>query len=181
MHRYHITIACFVKLELVPLCEMLVALALWFARSFITCAGRLGGISATIAAAETLTLRGYDLAALVVPDAAASSGAGEQGSGSCLGSGSRQGAEASAGFGNAAALAAHFRGRVPVLAVPPCAPPAAGGAPGGSAGGPDAELAAWLQLTGPFFDGLLARLSAWHQARVARLRELGPAAASAIW
>ncbi len=92
-----------------------------------------------------------------------------------------QAAEASAGFGNAAAVAAHFRGRVPVLAVPPCAPPVAGGTLGAAAGGPDEELAAWLQLSGLFFDGLLARLCAWHQARVARLRELGPAAASAIW
>ena len=146
--------------------------------SLIACAGRLGGISATIAAAETLTLRGYDVAAIVMPDAAAPSGTGELGPG--IGSESRQAAEAGAGFGNAAALAAHFGGRVPVLAVPPCAPPAEGTS-GGAPRGPDPELAAWLWLTRPFFDGLLARLSAWHQARVARLRELGPAAASAIW
>ena len=161
------------------LCRVLVAHVLGGVISLIARAGRLGGISATIAAAEMLTLRGYDLAAVVMPDAAAPSGTGELGPG--LGSESRQAAEAGAGFGNADALAAHFGGRVPVLAVPPCAPPADRVALGAAAGEPDPELAAWLRQTQPFFDGLLGRLSAWHQARVARLRELGPAAASAIW
>ena len=169
---------CLICPVLAFLCGFLVAQVLGGGVMRLTaCAGRLGGISATIAAAEALTLRGYDVAAVVMPDATPS-GTGELGPG--LGSGARQAAEAGAGFGNAAALAAHFGGGVPVLAVPPCAPPAEGTS-GGAPGGPDPELAAWLRLTRPFFDGLLARLSAWHQARVARLRELGPAAASAIW
>ena len=60
--------------------------------------GRLGGISSTVSAQETLALRGYDTAALVL-----------------LGD----------GLGNAAALRRHFGAGLPVLSLPECPPPPA--------------------------------------------------------
>lgn len=61
--------------------------------------GRLGGISTTIAAAEALLLRGYDLAAVALMD--------------------------DPGLANWKYLREHFGGRLPVMTLPPCtAPPA---------------------------------------------------------
>ena len=57
---------------------------------------RLGGISATIAAAECLLLRGYDTAVVAI--------VGDS-------------------LGNGAALRAHFGPRLPVIALPACRPP----------------------------------------------------------
>ncbi|KAK9811108.1 hypothetical protein WJX73_003299 [Symbiochloris irregularis] len=118
--------------------------------------GRLGGISATISAYESLQMRGLPPVAVA------------------LMAHQHEGTDSS---DNAAALMRHFGAGVPVVALPYCAPPAASA----GSGTVDDELATWLQKAhGPLTE-LLDLLHAAHQQRVGRLSSLAQGTLQHIW
>lgn len=127
---------------------------------------RLGGISATISAYESLLLRGYDVEAVV------------------LMSDDR--------LGNAAAISQHFEraahqlGRTTnIVSLPLCLPPS-GPPPAAQQQDPeavhlDSELLSWLQQSGPHFQQLLQHLKARHQQRLLQLQTAEARAKSTVW
>jgi dethiobiotin synthetase/adenosylmethionine--8-amino-7-oxononanoate aminotransferase len=126
--------------------------------------GRLGGISATLAAYESLAARGYDVPAVALMEPP----------GGLL--------------GNAAALRRYLDPSTAVLAFPECAPPPEGGRGGGGGGaaapgggGIDASLAAWLRGTRGQFDELLQLVRTHHAARLGALRAAAGEAREALW
>jgi dethiobiotin synthetase/adenosylmethionine--8-amino-7-oxononanoate aminotransferase len=136
---------------------------------------RLGGISATLCAYESLALRGHDVAAVVLLER-------EEGGG---GSGGEKNADLS--LGNAAALraaladaAAHRMGEsLPVLTLPPVPPPGEGADPAAAA--VDAGVRAWLREAGPRLRALLAEVDASHARRLRDLRTSAARASACVW
>ena len=125
--------------------------------------GRLGGISATLSAYDSLALRGHQVPLVVLMDGSAS-GSGRAGA-------------------NTAAIRAHLRGKAEVLAFPVCEPPPPpeAGQQGGQQGGIDASLAAWLEASAPQFDRLLQLAGEAHEARLARLQAAAGDARRVLW
>jgi bifunctional dethiobiotin synthetase / adenosylmethionine---8-amino-7-oxononanoate aminotransferase len=132
--------------------------------------GRLGGISATIAAFEALVSRGYDVHAVALLD-------------------SRREDEGEELLGNAEAVRKYLseslgRPEVPVVGLPPLPPPPPPqqqqqqqAANDGTAG-----LEAWYaQHAGGAFAGLLATLRAREEARRERLAAMPQRAAEVFW
>ncbi|KAL4451869.1 hypothetical protein ABPG75_007531 [Micractinium tetrahymenae] len=128
--------------------------------------GRLGGISATLAAHDALSLRGHSVPLVVLME------------------GPERGR-----LGNAAAIQKHLRGRATVLSFPECLPPpaAAAGAAGSAAQQAqqaqqiDANLAAWLEQSAPQFDALLGLAAAAHAERVRQLAAAAGEARGMLW
>ncbi|KAK9837714.1 hypothetical protein WJX74_003664 [Apatococcus lobatus] len=119
--------------------------------------GRLGGISATLSAQDSLNLRGHTTAAVVVSEVD--------------------------GLDNSSALRRHLGTsplghQVPVLELPalPQAPTRGSDTPA-----VDAALQAWLGASAAQFDSLLHLLHDSHAQRVAKLQRSAQAAADTIW
>ncbi|KAK9815939.1 hypothetical protein WJX72_012312 [[Myrmecia] bisecta] len=120
--------------------------------------GRLGGISATISAHESLLLRGYDTSVVVLM-------------------------ESSPLHQNARALGSHFGPRMLIVSLPACPEPPEGPEPTGAGGASvvDANLQQWIDSTRPQFDEILAHLQQQHQQRVAQLASAADAAQAQLW
>jgi dethiobiotin synthetase/adenosylmethionine--8-amino-7-oxononanoate aminotransferase len=114
---------------------------------------RLGGVSATLAALESLRHRGHAPVAAV---AVVGTGAGLP-------------------AGHAAALRAHAG--APVFELPPCPPPP----PGWEGDGVDPGLQAWLAAAAPELAALLAATAGAADAATAALRSLPARAAAVTW
>jgi len=133
---------------------------------------RLGGVSATLAAAEFLALRGHGppgAVVLVEPEGGLPPGhvaALEQ---------------HLARLGVAGGGAADPGGCAPprLFILPPCGPPPAAAA--ALASSPDPALLAWLDDARPGLVALVDDLLARHAARVAGLARLAPASAAKLW
>lgn len=123
--------------------------------------GRLGGISATLSAYDSLVLRGHSVPLVVLMDGSAS-GSGQAGA-------------------NTAALQRHLRGRAAVLSFPVCEPPPAAEQLGGQQGAVDASLAAWLEASAPQFDRMVQLAGQAHQARVSQLQAAAGDARRMLW
>lgn len=115
---------------------------------------RLGGISATISALESLQLRGIDTAAVVL---------------------------AGGSLDNGAAISKHLRGSVPVFNLPACTKPIDGADGASQVDGVDANLAAWLKEAAPQLDALLDTLLTSHSKRVDRLGSMSSEARRLLW
>lgn len=122
--------------------------------------GRLGGISATLSAYDSLVLRGHSVPLVVLMDGN-SSGSGQAGA-------------------NTAAIQRHLRGKAAVLSFPVCEPPPAG-QPGGQQGEIDASLAAWLEASAPQFDRLVHLAKEAHHARLSQLQAAAGDARRMLW
>ena len=141
--------------------------------------GRLGGISATLSALDSLLLRGYDVPLVVLMDDSGS---------------------------NQEAMQQHVGRRAQVLAFPVCRdPPAGAGAgasqaaswqhyqqhheqqqqqqllPGAGLQPPDANLQAWLDSTRPQFDQLLTTVQQHHATRLAALQAAAAEGRQILW
>ena len=129
---------------------------------------RLGGVSATLAAADSLALRGYDVPAVALladADAAA-----------------LRNDDAIARHLRAAARACSPGGPMPTVHVLPSPPPPPPNALAAGERGIADPLRRWLEVeVAPGFDGLLQALLAAHTARLRGLREAGPEAARLLW
>eukprot|EP00208_Stichococcus_sp_RCC1054_P000920 CAMPEP_0206139432 /NCGR_PEP_ID=MMETSP1473-20131121/6079_1 /ASSEMBLY_ACC=CAM_ASM_001109 /TAXON_ID=1461547 /ORGANISM="Stichococcus sp, Strain RCC1054" /LENGTH=768 /DNA_ID=CAMNT_0053533229 /DNA_START=85 /DNA_END=2388 /DNA_ORIENTATION=- len=117
--------------------------------------GRLGGISATIAAFEVLRSRGYDVPAVLLMD---------------YGGGAR------------AALYRHLSDRVgappvEVVSFPVCPPPETKR----DKSRLDPQLKAWLDETRGTFDDVALHLRQWHRQRVSQLSSAAAAARRDLW
>ncbi len=112
-------------------------------------------MSTTLSALDTLALRGYDVAAVVLLDCAE-------------------------GLDNAAAIGAHLPPDTPLVALPPLPPPAAGAAPGGGDGVP-AHVAQWLDACAPHFARLADTLRGAHAARLRELAAAPARARATLW
>ncbi|KAL6751462.1 pyridoxal phosphate-dependent transferase [Haematococcus lacustris] len=169
---------------------------------------RLGGISCTISAYESLLLRGYDVEAILFIDPLLGAGPRSYGT-EAPGPSQAETQDLPQRLGNAAAVQQHLQqasihrlGSAPalVLELPGCpAPPAeaaqqqisseAGGEEGGRRrevealmqAGLDASLALWLQDTAPAFDSLLTSLQDRHHSRLAELRGSASRGAACLW
>ena len=120
--------------------------------------GRLGGISATLAAYDALALRGHEVPLVVLMD--------------------------DGSLANSAAIQRHLRGRAHVLAFPVCQPPPAAAAPQQQQLGPpgvDANLAAWLAASAPQFDELARLAAAAHAQRLGALQAAAGDAKRMLW
>lgn len=139
---------------------------------------RLGGISSTLCAYESLLLRGHQTVALAMTD---------DGPGGGLGN-------ADAVALNLAGAAAHRLGaELPVVRLPQCAPPpppakslGSGSSGNVSSSGSasqeiDRELAAWLAASAPAFDSLLQLLLQDHERRLTGLRSAPRSAMAGVW
>jgi dethiobiotin synthetase/adenosylmethionine--8-amino-7-oxononanoate aminotransferase len=141
---------------------------------------RLGGISATLCAYESLMLRGHDVAAVVLLEREGEEGAEAAASGT---------SSSSPSLGNAAALrhalsdaAAHRLGEpLPVLTLPPVPPPPPAEGDEGASAAVDAGVRAWLREASPRLRALLARLDALHAKRLDDLRTSAQRASACVW
>jgi bifunctional dethiobiotin synthetase / adenosylmethionine---8-amino-7-oxononanoate aminotransferase len=134
---------------------------------------RLGGVSATLAAAEALALRGHGppgAVALVQP-----AGGLPPGHVAAL-------ERHLAALARAAGGAADPGGCAPprLFVLPPCGP-APPRTDGGAGTTPDPALAAWLAAARPELGALVDDLLARHARRVEGLRSLAPDTAAALW
>ncbi|CAG9462769.1 unnamed protein product [Pedinophyceae sp. YPF-701] len=113
--------------------------------------GRLGGISLTLSSVESLHSRGYDIAAVVVPEAP--------------------------GGVNSEAIRANLRGSgTTVVPLPSC--PEAADAPSAFE---DPALQEWLAQTDGTMKDLAAYLLSWHSTRETRRAVLPDEAARVLW
>ncbi|EFN56014.1 hypothetical protein CHLNCDRAFT_145418 [Chlorella variabilis] len=120
--------------------------------------GRLGGISATLSAYDSLALRGHQVPLVVLMD--------------------------DGRLDNARAIQRHLGSKASVLAFPVCQPPPAASSSqqaAAASGGVDAELAAWLSTSRPQFDALLAAAGDAHQRRLDGLHSAAGDARSMLW
>eukprot|EP00887_Chlorella_sp_A99_P001840 scaffold19.g1840.t1 len=130
--------------------------------------GRLGGISATLTALDSLRLRGYDVPLVVLMDDSGS---------------------------NQHAIQAHAGEGTRVLAFPRCADPAPADAaaaaaaaeqraarvPHAALAAPDSALQAWLDASAPLFDRLLGAVQQAHAARLAALHDAASEGLRTLW
>ena len=131
-------------------CDLLRALRL---PALLVGDGRLGGISATLCAHETLVARGYDVPLVALLDA-------------------------DPGLGNAAAIQRHLGPRSRVLALPLCPPPPPHGQQQQHL---DASLVSWLEHSRPRFAEAADLLREWHATRLAALRGMAGEARRTLW
>jgi dethiobiotin synthetase/adenosylmethionine--8-amino-7-oxononanoate aminotransferase len=133
---------------------------------------RLGGVSATLAAAEFLAVRGHGPPGAVVLVEPA--GGLPPGHLAAL-------EQHLAALGVAGGGAADPGGTVPprLFVLPPCGPPPAGG--GTDHLTADPALRAWLADAAPALAALVDDLTSRHAARVAGLARLAPATAAKLW
>ena len=123
--------------------------------------GRLGGISATLAAYDSLALRGHQVPLVVLMD--------------------------DGQLENAEAIRQQLRGAASVLAFPVCQPPpppAGGNAPQTQQQEQqqiDASLAEWLAASAPQFDALLWLASQAHRDRLDKLAAAAGDARRMLW
>ena len=130
--------------------------------------GRLGGISATLAAYDCLALRGHQVPLVVLM-------AGDS-------DGTKQ-------LGNAAAIQKYLQGRAQVLEFPLCLPPCVEGAAGAGqplkqhqhAPGIDANMVSWLAESTPQFDRMLLAAREAHELRVGGLVAAAGDARRMLW
>jgi dethiobiotin synthetase/adenosylmethionine--8-amino-7-oxononanoate aminotransferase len=146
---------------------------------------RLGGISATLTAYESLLLRGYDVAAIVLMRSG-------QASASAFYSPAQNLDNHKAIEDNLREAAAHrFGSPLPVFSLPACKPPppiptgvgAGAGIGGTTVGGRllDESLLEWLDQSKFDFDHLLLELRGEAGRRLEGLREAAGAAARHVW
>jgi dethiobiotin synthetase/adenosylmethionine--8-amino-7-oxononanoate aminotransferase len=131
-------------------CEALRALSL---PGLLVGDGRLGGISATLAAYDALVLRGHAVPLVALME--------------------------DGRLDNAKAIQRHLGSKARVLAFPMCPPPPEAAPP--AAGGIDASLAAWLRDSRPQFDALLCATCDAHAARLAGLHAAADEARATLW
>lgn len=125
---------------------------------------RLGGISATLSAYDSLLLRGYDVAAVVAlanPEPPPG---------------------ANIALDNEHVISAHIRDGpatpgAQLFTLPPAPEPCSHG----SGTADDPALDAWLTAASPVLHQLRSHLAEWHSARRARLLQLGNTARSVLW
>ena len=118
--------------------------------------GNLGGISTTLASLDVLSMRGYDVVAVVVADGGA-------------------------GLGNSDAIgryAATYHG-CPTFRLPRVPERRVVG--GGATAGSGEEIFEWMDEGAKTFDALLGRLVRWHDARIAKLRGAADEAREILW
>lgn len=162
-HRPYRTRSVLLPLSRLPLhpspcrvqCDLLRALRL---PGVLVGDGRLGGISATLSAYDSLALRGHQVPLVVLMD--------------------------DGRLDNARAIQRHLGSKASVLAFPVCQPPPAASSSqqaAAASGGVDAELAAWLSTSRPQFDALLAAAGDAHQRRLDGLHSAAGDARSMLW
>jgi bifunctional dethiobiotin synthetase / adenosylmethionine---8-amino-7-oxononanoate aminotransferase len=121
--------------------------------------GRLGGISSTLCALDSLMLRGHSVPIVALMEPAA-------------------------GLDNSRAIERHVGPDVRVLAFPPCPPPPPPQQqqPSRDQGSPlDSALISWLESTAPQFDVLLHTVRDHHGARLRRLDSAADDALHTLW
>ena len=157
---------------------------------------RLGGISATIAAYESLLQRGYDVAAIAGLETAGSPGSSQLEWGLEIAAAARN----SEDLDNMAVIEQHVADSpcrpppgvftLPHCQPPPPPPPSQQSEKDGQAGAGssdevdkkvDRHLDKWLQEASPAVSALHEHLLAWHQQRRQRLEGLSSAARDAVW
>ncbi|GAX82652.1 hypothetical protein CEUSTIGMA_g10078.t1 [Chlamydomonas eustigma] len=143
---------------------------------------RLGGISATISAYESLTLRGYDVDLIVFMDGKRDQQLLRDGS-------SAAGEDQMPPLGvNAAAVKEHMDRTIHrmgsiahVVSIPNCQPAPTHMDKDNKAMCLDPYLSAWLEDTSSIFDRMLKMLTQKHAARLSRLRALSETATNQLW
>lgn len=120
---------------------------------------RLGGVSATLCAAEALVARGYDLVAVALPGAQPTAG------------GDSIGGERADALATAAQLAPHLPAGVPLIHLPPL-----------PVVGDDGDSAAlWLRAAEGGAAAVASALRCAHSARLAELRSAPGDALATLW
>jgi len=138
---------------------------------------RLGGISATLSALDSLALRGYDTAAVVIPDAATTEYSGtKQSSPHGLGN-----ADAIEHFLSSSSSSLTSSGISGGLAPRIIRVPALPALPDGEGVGRDATLEAWLVESQSAVLGLRQVLLDYQWHRLERARKLGSEAKQILW